>query len=80
MVRAGRTSGEEDAGELGDEESEADADGSEEGALVLLGGEHEDGEDELGRKEHFNDCEISVWIRDRGLQQILTQALSDGSA
>ena len=55
------TAGEVDASEFGDEEGEADADGGEEGALVLLGGEHEDGEDKLGGEEHFDDCYMLVW-------------------
>lgn len=50
------TSGIVDAGQLGDEKCEADADGGEESAFVLLGGKHEDGEDELGGQEHFDDC------------------------
>jgi hypothetical protein len=44
----------EDAHELGDEEGEADANRGDECALVLLGGEHEDCEDELSGQEHLS--------------------------
>ena len=53
-----RTACEEDARELGDEQRETNADGCDERGLVLLRGEHEDGEDELGREEHFADWKV----------------------
>jgi len=40
-----------DASDLDDEEREADADGGDEGVFGLLGGEHEDCEDEVGGQE-----------------------------
>lgn len=46
-----RGAGVEDAGDFGDEETEADADGGDEGAFVFLGGEHENAEDEEGGQE-----------------------------
>ena len=45
--------------ELGDEQGQPDADRSEKGAPVLLGRQHEDGEDELGREEHLDEETLS---------------------
>lgn len=47
---------EENARQLSNEEGQTDTDGGDEGALVLFGREHEDGEDEFGGEEHFDDC------------------------
>jgi len=47
--------GEVYADQLRDEEGESDADGGDEGALVLLGREHEDAEDELGGEDHLDE-------------------------
>ena len=49
----------EDAHQLGDEEGEADADGGEEGGFGFLGREHEDGDDEEGGQEHFEEEALS---------------------
>jgi hypothetical protein len=40
-----------DAGDLDDEEREANADGGDEGVFGLFGGEHQDGEDQVGGEE-----------------------------
>ena len=47
--------GKVDSGELSNEEGQTDADGGEEGSLVFLGSQHEDGEDEHGSQEHFDE-------------------------
>ena len=44
-----------DASEFCDEQSQAYADGSDEGGFVLFRGEHEDGEDEFGGEEHLDE-------------------------
>lgn len=41
--------------ELGNEQSEANAYRSEKGTLVLLGGQHEDGEDQHSCQEHLDE-------------------------
>lgn len=40
---------------LAHEKGQANSNGSDEGALVLLSGKHEDGKDELGGEEHFDE-------------------------
>lgn len=49
------TACEEDAGELGDEESEADSEGREEGSPVFLRRQHQDDKDQLSGEEHLDD-------------------------
>ena len=47
--------GEVDANKLSNEEREADADGRDEGSLVLLCCQHEDTEHQLSRKHHLDE-------------------------
>ena len=44
-----------DTDELGYEERQTDADGGDKSAFVLLGSEHEDGENEFGSEEHLKE-------------------------
>lgn len=44
-----------DADEFGDKEGQADADGGDEGGLVLLLSQHEDSEDELGGQHELDE-------------------------
>ena len=53
------TAGVEDAHQLRYEEGETDANGGEEGSLGFLGREHEDGDDEEGGQEHFEEEALS---------------------
>lgn len=55
------TAGEEYTRKLGNKQGQANADWCYESALVLLCGEHKDGEDELGSKEHLDDCSMLVF-------------------
>lgn len=47
-----------DAAELGDEESQADADGRDERCPVLFGRQHEDGEDELEGQDRLDEAAL----------------------
>lgn len=51
-----RATREEDTGELPDEEGKTNADGCQEGALVLLHSEQKDREAQTACEEHLNDC------------------------
>ena len=53
--RIQRSTGKVHGSQLADEERQTDANGSNKGGLVFLGGEHEDGEDELGGAEHLDE-------------------------